>query len=77
MKQEAKEAIEKGALGLLGTGATWTLQDVNAVIAALVGVATIAYISAQLFFLLRKWYILERRSWKSVMTTPGDLDDKS
>lgn len=69
MKTETAEQITKGALAISGVGLTWTLQDVSAVVAICVGIATTSYVLVQLFFLLRKWWLLERNaklpSWDS------------
>jgi hypothetical protein len=59
--QEVVEQIAKAAPAVAGTW--WTTATPDAQIAAIVGVCTVIYIIAQLFFLLRKWWILELRGW--------------
>lgn len=73
MRQETTDAVAKGSVAVAGTATTWSLSDVNAVVALFVGVATFFYISAQLFFLLRKWYKLEKSGWKSHDTDHAPL----
>ena len=74
MKQETTEALVRGGAGVAGTATTWSLQDSNAVVALFVGVATFIYILVQLFFLLRKWYRLEKSGWKTHDTDHTPLD---
>lgn len=75
MKQETRDAAEKGLVAVLGSAATWSLADVNQVIALMVGIATFIFIVVQLFFLCRKWYILEINNWKIKQTDHGDLGE--
>ena len=60
LMQSAKTSI----VAISGTGVTWWLQDVSLLTSATVGVVTVFYILAQLFFLLRKWYLLEKSAKK-------------
>jgi hypothetical protein len=76
MKQETTDALVRGGAAVAGTTTTWTLQDSNAVVALFVGVATFIFIVVQLFFLLRKWYKLEKSGWKSHDTDHTPLDEK-
>jgi len=77
MKQETREAADRAAVAVVGTVSTWSLQEINQIVAALVGLATFIFVMAQLFFLLRKWHILEKHKWYHIKTTPGELDEQS
>jgi hypothetical protein len=77
MKQETTDALVRGTAGVAGTATTWSLQDSNAVVALFVGVATFIYIVVQLFFILRKWYKLEKSGWKSHDSDHTPLDGES
>ncbi len=77
MKQETTDAVVRAGAGVAGTATTWSLQDSNAVVALFVGVATFIYIVVQLFFLLRKWYKLEKSNWKSHDTDHTPLDGET
>jgi hypothetical protein len=74
MKQETTEAAVKGSVAIVGTATSWSLQEINTVVALFVGVATFFYVMTQLFFLLRKWYRLEKSGWKSHDTDHAPLD---
>jgi hypothetical protein len=75
MKQEVKEGIERGTLAVVGTGATLTINEINAIVGLFVGVVTFLYVTTQLFFLLRKWYRLEKVNWKPSIQTDTDRTD--
>lgn len=80
MRQETTDALAKGSVAVVGTATTWSLSDINAVVALFVGVATFFYVSTNLFFLLRKWYKLEKSGWHSHdtdgMPLEGDKNDR-
>lgn len=76
MKQETREAADRAAVAVVGTVSTWSLQEINQIVAALVGLATFVFVMAQLFFLLRKWQILEKHKWNNIKTSPGELNDQ-
>lgn len=73
MKQETLDLAQKGTLAVVGTAASWTLHEISALVAIIVGGATFVFIIVQLAFLLRKWYRLEKTNWGSHDTDRGDL----
>lgn len=73
MKQETVDFAQKGTLAVVGTGASWSLHEVSALVAIIVGGATFVFVMVQLAFLIRKWYHLEKTTWKSHDTDRGDL----
>lgn len=77
MRQETTDALAKGSVAVVGTATTWSLTDINTIVALFVGVATFFYVSTNLFFLLRKWYKLEKSGWKSHNTDGIPLEGNS
>jgi hypothetical protein len=59
---DVAEQVAKAAPAIAGTW--WTTATPDAQVALVVGVCTIIYILAQLFFLIRKWWVLELRGWR-------------
>lgn len=62
MKVEATQQGEKALLAVAGAATTWGLSDVSTLMAIFAGGATTVYVIAQLAFLLRKWWLLEKRA---------------
>jgi hypothetical protein len=75
MKQDVRETAEKAIVAVGGATATWSLQDANVVLSLFVGLATFVFVVVQIFFLLRKWYMLEATGWRLGHTAPADLDE--
>lgn len=63
MRATTREAADRAAVAVVGSISTWSLQSINEIIAALVGIVTFVFVIAQLMFLLRKWHVLERNKW--------------
>lgn len=59
---EVVEQVAKAAPAI--AGAWWTTATPDTVVAVIVGVCTSVYVIAQFLFLMRKWWILERRGWR-------------
>ncbi len=59
---EVAEQIIKAAPAVAGTW--WTTATPDVKVALIVGICTAVYVIAQFFFLMRKWWILERRGWR-------------
>lgn len=74
MKHDTKQAVENAVLAITGTVSTVALQNVSLFVSILVGLATLSFIGVQFFFLIRKWYLLEKNDW-NIPTTPGALDE--
>jgi len=56
MKHEILDTTRVAAIGSAGTYSTWALQDVNLIVAILVGLATGAFVSLKIVKLLYNWY---------------------
>ena len=56
MKHELLDTTRVVAVGATGSYSTWALQDVNLIVAILVGLATGAFVSLKIAKLLYNWY---------------------
>lgn len=69
MKEETSEALVRTSVLVIGTATAWGLQEWSLITAIAAAGVTAAYGIVNLFFLLRKWYKLEKASWSSDVKT--------
>lgn len=69
VKNEIAEQAPKAVIAVVGATATLGLQEVSLILGICVAVATLCYVTVQLLFLLRRWWLLEKSekppSWDS------------
>lgn len=63
MKQETGDMLIRTGIGAAGAATSWSLQDVNTVMAIAAGAVTTIYVLVNLAFLVRRWYKLEVSNW--------------
>jgi len=79
MKPETTTEVLKTLPAAAGMVSAWSLQEASQATSILVGTVTIFYVIVQLFYLVRKWYVQEKRHSVSVRKKKpesgfGDLD---
>ena len=60
VKTDIAEQAPKTVLAVTGVVATLGLQDISLILGICVAAATLCYVTVQLLFLLRKWWLLEK-----------------
>ena len=69
VKNEIAKQAPKAVIAVVGATATLGLQEVSSILGICVAVATLCYVTVQLLFLLRRWWLLEKSekppSWDS------------
>lgn len=69
VKNDIAEQAPKAVIAVVGATATLGLQEVSLILGICVAVATLCYVTVQLLFLLRRWWLLEKAekppSWDS------------
>lgn len=62
MDQPTLTELNRAVPAVGGALGTWALHDWSMLVAIIVGVCTIIYTVLQTVFLLRRWWLLEKRS---------------
>jgi hypothetical protein len=76
MKQEVTDTAARGIILATGAAGAWTLQDFSHIAAILAAICTAGYALVSLFFVIRKWYRLEKSGWRSHDTDHSPLDER-
>jgi hypothetical protein len=76
MKQETVDVAIRSGILAMGTGTAWTLQDFSHLAAIIAAMCTAGYALVSLFFVIRKWYRLEKSGWRSHDTDHSPLDER-
>lgn len=79
MKPETSNEMLKAVPAAIGATTTWSLQEASQATSIVVGTVTVCYVIVQLFYLVRKWYVQEKRlaaarAKKKPESGFGDLD---
>lgn len=79
MKTETSHEMLKAVPAAIGATTTWSLHEVSQATSIIVGTVTVCYVIVQLFYLVRKWYVQEKRHAASLAKKKpgsgfGDLD---
>lgn len=61
MKSETSTEMLKAVPAVVGVTSAWSLQEASQATSIVVGTVTICYVIVQLFYLVRKWYVQEKR----------------
>lgn len=77
MKQETVDVAVRSTILAMGTTTAWTLQDFSHLAAIIAALCTAGYALVSLFFVIRKWYRLEKHNWHSYDTDRAELDERN
>lgn len=61
MKSETSSEMLKAVPAVVGVTSTWSLHEASQATSIVVGGVTFLYVLVQLFYLVRKWYVQEKR----------------
>lgn len=61
MKHDTAVEIARAAPAVAGASAAWSLQDYSVLATLTAATATAIYVLIQAAFLVRKWYLMEKR----------------
>lgn len=76
MKQDVTDTAVRSFILATGAAGAWTLQDFSHIAAIIAALCTAGYALVSLFFIVRKWYRLEKSNWHSYDTDRGDIDER-
>lgn len=76
MKQETADVAIRSGILAMGTGTAWTLQDFSHLAAIIAAMCTAGYALVSLFFVVRKWYRLEKSGWRLYDSSHSPFDER-